>query len=78
MYTFLVPSYRIRENQLLRKQRKTENKSEGEEIQRLTQLYQRERRMERESQVKQKKDLMQAHVVGSKPGNRSMEESVTV
>lgn len=75
---FLVSSFRIREHQLLREQRKIENKSEGEENQRLTQLYQREQRMERESQVKQKKDLMQAHVVGSKPGNRSMEESVTV
>lgn len=63
---------------MLREQKKKENKKEGEEIQQLAQLYQWEQRIERESQVKQRKDLMQAHLVGSEQRNRSMEESVTV
>lgn len=75
---FLVSSFRIRENKLLREQKKKENEREGEEIQQLTQLYQREQRMERESQAKQKKELMQAHLVGSWHSNRSMEESGAV
>lgn len=41
-----------------------ENQREGEEIQQLTELYQREQRMERESHVKQKEELLQAHLVG--------------
>lgn len=71
---FLVSFFRIRENKMLREQKKKENKREGEEIQKLTQLYQWEQRMERDSQVKKKKELMQAHLVGSEQGSRSMEE----
>lgn len=73
-----MSSFRIRENKLLREKKKDDNKREGEEIQQLTQLYQREQRTERESQVKQKKALMQAHLVGSEQGIRSVEEGVTV
>lgn len=76
----MFSSFRIRENKLLREQKKREKKKEGEEMQQLTQLYQGEQRTERASQAKQKKDLMRAHLVGSRQGNRSMEKghSVTV
>lgn len=63
---FLISFFRIGENKLQKEQQKVENKREGEEIQQLTELYQWEQRMERERQVKQKKDLMQAQMVGSK------------
>lgn len=74
----MISFFRIGENKLLKEQQKVESKREGEEIQQLTELYQWEQRMERETQVKQKKDLMQAHVVGSKQGNESVEGTVTV
>lgn len=63
-HKFSISSFRIREDKLLRERLKAENKREGEEIQQLTELYRWEQMMERESQVKKKKDLMQAHMVG--------------
>lgn len=57
--------FRIKENELLREQQKIENKKDGEKIQRVKELYQWEERMEKERQAKQKRDLMQAHLVGS-------------
>lgn len=74
----LISFFRIGENKLLKEQQKVESKREGEEIQQLTELYQWEQRMERERQVKQKKDLMQAHVVGSKQGNEPVEGTAAV
>lgn len=50
---------------LVREQEAMENKKDGEEIQRLKEQYQWEQRMEEEKQARQKKDLMQAHLVGS-------------
>ncbi|TNN03036.1 hypothetical protein fugu_000065 [Takifugu bimaculatus] len=66
----------IGENKVLKEQQKVESKREGEEIQQLTELYQWEQRMERERQVKQKKDLMQAHVehVANRDSVRATEE----
>lgn len=49
----------------MREQQKIENKKDGEEIQHLKELYQLEQRMEKDRQAKQKRDLMQAHLVGS-------------
>lgn len=57
--------YRIKKNEMAREQQKLENKRDGEEIQRLKELYQWERRKEKESREKQKRDIMQAHLVGS-------------
>lgn len=57
--------YRIKENEMARERQKLENKRDGEEIQRLKELYQWEKRKEKESREKQKRDLMQAHLVGS-------------
>lgn len=70
-FKFLISFFRIGENKLLKEQQKVESKREGEEMQQLTELHQWEQRMERERQVKQKSELMQAHVVGSKQGNES-------
>lgn len=67
-FKFLISFFRIGENKQLKEQQKVESKREGEEIQQLTELYQWEQWLERERQVKQKKELMQAHVVGSKQG----------
>uniref|UniRef100_A0A672YK07 Coiled-coil domain containing 173 n=2 Tax=Sphaeramia orbicularis TaxID=375764 RepID=A0A672YK07_9TELE len=53
---------RIKENELTREQHKLENKKEGEEIQRLLELYHWEQRKEQERQEKQRRDLMQAHL----------------
>ncbi|XP_029703249.1 coiled-coil domain-containing protein 173 [Takifugu rubripes] len=66
----------VGENKVLKEQQKVESKREGEEIQQLTELYQWEQRMERERQVKQKKDLMQAHVehVANRDSVRATEE----
>lgn len=57
--------FRIKENELLRERQKIENKKDGEKVQRVKELYQWEERMEKERQAKQKRDLMQAHLVGS-------------
>lgn len=57
--------FRIKENELLRERQKIENKKDGEKIQRVKELYQWEERMEKERQAKQKRDFMQAHLVGS-------------
>ncbi|XP_018540275.1 cilia- and flagella- associated protein 210 isoform X1 [Lates calcarifer] len=55
----------IKEIELLRERQKAENKKDGEEIQRLRELFQWEQRMEEERQTEQKKSLLQAHLVGS-------------
>ncbi|XP_022596635.1 coiled-coil domain-containing protein 173 [Seriola dumerili] len=52
----------IKVNELARERQKTENKKDGEEIQRLQELYQWEQRMEDERQTEQKRNLMQAHL----------------
>lgn len=49
----------------MRERQKIENKKDGEESQRLQELYQWGQRMEEERQAKQKRDLMQAHLVGT-------------
>ncbi len=49
----------------MRERERMENKKDGEESQRLQELYQWEQRMEEERQAKQKRDRMQAHLVGS-------------
>lgn len=74
----MISFFRIGESKLLKEQQKVESKREGEELQQLTALYQWEQRMERERQVKQKKDLMQAHVVGPTQGNEAVEGTATV
>lgn len=66
---FLV--FRIKENELVKDQEKTENKRDGEKLEGLKELYQREQRKETERQAKQKRDLMQSHLVGSKRGSLS-------
>ncbi|XP_074550428.1 cilia- and flagella- associated protein 210 [Halichoeres trimaculatus] len=52
----------IKENKLIKEQQKIEKKKDGEEIQRLQELYQQEERMREEKQEKQKRDLMHAHL----------------
>uniref|UniRef100_A0A3B4WHU9 Cilia and flagella associated protein 210 n=1 Tax=Seriola lalandi dorsalis TaxID=1841481 RepID=A0A3B4WHU9_SERLL len=52
----------IKVNEVARERQKTENKKDGEEIQRLQELYQWEQRMEDERQTEQKRNLMQAHL----------------
>ncbi|KAI3356228.1 hypothetical protein L3Q82_017472, partial [Scortum barcoo] len=52
----------MRKNELAREREKIENRKDGEESQRLHELYHWEQRMEEERQAKQKKDLMQAHL----------------
>ncbi|GAA6231206.1 coiled-coil domain-containing protein 173 isoform X2 [Lates japonicus] len=52
----------IKETELLRERQKAENKKDGEEIQRLRELFQWEQRMEEERQTEQKRGLMQAHL----------------
>ncbi|XP_044071942.1 coiled-coil domain-containing protein 173 [Siniperca chuatsi] len=52
----------IKENKLVREQQKIENKKDGEETQRLHELYQWGQRMEEERQAQQKRNLMQAHL----------------
>ncbi|XP_034740944.1 coiled-coil domain-containing protein 173 isoform X2 [Etheostoma cragini] len=52
----------VKENKLLRERQKIENKKDGEETQRLQELYQWEQRMEEERQAKLKRDLMHAHL----------------
>uniref|UniRef100_A0A3Q3BA44 Cilia and flagella associated protein 210 n=1 Tax=Kryptolebias marmoratus TaxID=37003 RepID=A0A3Q3BA44_KRYMA len=52
----------MKENELAREQQKLEDKKDGEEIQRLQELHQWERKMESERQANQKRDLMQAHL----------------
>lgn len=48
----------------MREQEKMEEKKDGENMQRLQEQYQWEQRMEKERQAEQKRDLMQAHLVG--------------
>uniref|UniRef100_A0A3B4WLV1 Cilia and flagella associated protein 210 n=1 Tax=Seriola lalandi dorsalis TaxID=1841481 RepID=A0A3B4WLV1_SERLL len=52
----------IKVNEVARERQKTENKKDGEEIQRLQELYQWEQRMEDERQTEQKRNLMQEHL----------------
>ncbi|XP_078117974.1 cilia- and flagella- associated protein 210 [Sander vitreus] len=52
----------VKENELLRERQKIENKKDGEETQRLQELYQWEQRMEEEREAKLKRDLMHAHL----------------
>ncbi|XP_031153852.1 coiled-coil domain-containing protein 173 isoform X2 [Sander lucioperca] len=52
----------VKENELLREREKIENKKDGEETQRLQELYQWEQRMEEEREAKLKRDLMHAHL----------------
>ncbi|XP_040003725.1 coiled-coil domain-containing protein 173 isoform X2 [Xiphias gladius] len=52
----------IKENELARQRQKTENKKDGEEIQRHQELYQWEQRMEERRQAEQKRNLMQGHL----------------
>ncbi|XP_047457343.1 protein CFAP210 [Mugil cephalus] len=52
----------VKENELMRKQLQQERKKDGEEIQRLQELYMWEQRMESERQANQKRNLMQAHL----------------
>lgn len=49
----------------MRERLKAEDKNDGVETQRLQELYQWEQRMNKERQAKEKKDLMEAHLVGS-------------
>lgn len=67
----VFPVFRIKENELVREQEKTENKRDGEKQEKLKELYQREQRKETERQAKQKRDLMQSHLVGSQQGSLS-------
>lgn len=57
---------RIKENELAREQKKLEKQKEGKEIQRLQALHQLEQRMEAERRENQKRNLRQAHLVGSR------------
>lgn len=59
----MIISFRIKENELVREQEKMEEKKDGENMQRLHVQHQWERRMEKERQAEQKRDLMQAHMV---------------
>ncbi|XP_068185241.1 cilia- and flagella- associated protein 210 [Antennarius striatus] len=52
----------IKENELKRQQQETENKKDGEEIQRLKELHQWVQRMEEEKKTEQKRKLAQAHL----------------
>ncbi|KAM9347659.1 cilia- and flagella- associated protein 210 [Symphorus nematophorus] len=52
----------IKVNELVREQQEIEKKKDGEESERLKELYQWEQRMEQERQAKQKRNLMQAHL----------------
>ncbi|XP_029967084.1 coiled-coil domain-containing protein 173 [Salarias fasciatus] len=54
--------HRIRENEAAKEREKLESKKEGEEIQRLQELYQWEHRMESEKQETEKRNLMRAHL----------------
>ena len=49
----------------MRERLKVEDKNDGVETQRLQELYQWEQRIKKERQAKEKKDLMEAHLVGS-------------
>ncbi|XP_073329634.1 cilia- and flagella- associated protein 210 [Pagrus major] len=51
----------IKENEKVREQLKVEDKNDGEEAQRLQELYQWEQRVKKERQAKEKRNLMQAH-----------------
>ncbi|XP_029315206.1 coiled-coil domain-containing protein 173 [Cottoperca gobio] len=52
----------IKENELVREREKSDNKKDGEETQRLKELYQWEQRMEEERQAKLKRNIMHAHL----------------
>ncbi|XP_071330355.1 cilia- and flagella- associated protein 210 [Trachinotus anak] len=52
----------IKENELVRERQKAENKKDGEEIQRLQELYHWEQRMEEDRQAEEKRSLMQANM----------------
>lgn len=49
----------------MREREKMEEKKDGENMQRLQEQYQWEQRIEKERQAEQKRDLMQAYLVGS-------------
>lgn len=48
---------------MARERQKAENKKEGEEIQRLRELYLHEQRTEDERQAEHKRNVMRAHLV---------------
>ncbi|XP_059198595.1 cilia- and flagella- associated protein 210 [Centropristis striata] len=52
----------MKENELVRERQKIDNKKDGEETQRLQELYQWEQRMEDQRQAKLKRELMHAHL----------------
>ncbi|XP_070831726.1 cilia- and flagella- associated protein 210 [Chaetodon trifascialis] len=54
--------HQIKKNELVREQKKIEDKMDAEETQRLQELYQREQREEEERRAKQKRNLMQDHL----------------
>ncbi|XP_045909561.1 coiled-coil domain-containing protein 173 [Micropterus dolomieu] len=54
--------HQIMGNEQVRERQKIENKKDGEETQRLQELFQWEQRMEEERQAQQKRNLMQAHL----------------
>lgn len=56
--------FRIKQKEFVREQLKLENKKDGEDIQRVSELHRREQKLESERQAEQKKNLMQAHQVG--------------
>lgn len=56
--------FRIKDNELVKERQKLEDKKDGEEAQRLQELYQWEQRMEEERQTELKRNLMHAHLVG--------------
>ncbi|XP_049904217.1 cilia- and flagella- associated protein 210 [Epinephelus moara] len=52
----------IKDNELVKERQKLEDKKDGEEAQRLQELYQWEQRMEEERQAELKRNLMHAHL----------------
>ncbi|XP_049450347.1 protein CFAP210 [Epinephelus fuscoguttatus] len=52
----------IKDNELVKERQKLEDKKDGEEAQRLQELYQWEQRMEEERQTELKRNLMHAHL----------------